>query len=168
MRGYFSCVRLFAALWAETYHSLLCPWESPGKSNGVGCHSLLQGVFLTRGLKRLLWHLLHWQVGSLPLAWHGEPLSSAPSLEVWLLLTCQRSCSPRTQRQKADVIGTWWVVGRSEQLAPSTQLRTTLKVFLIPICPSHIVIALWMTIFLIPHKSMLIIRLVICLLKKSI
>ena len=27
---------------------LLCPWDSPGKSNGVGCHSLLQGIFLTQ------------------------------------------------------------------------------------------------------------------------
>ena len=29
---------------------LLCPWDSPGKSTGVGCHSLLQGIFLTQGL----------------------------------------------------------------------------------------------------------------------
>ena len=28
---------------------LLCPWDSPGKSTGVGCHSLLQGIFLTQG-----------------------------------------------------------------------------------------------------------------------
>ena len=24
---------------------LLCPWEFPGKNSGVGCHSLLQGIF---------------------------------------------------------------------------------------------------------------------------
>ena len=28
---------------------LLCPWESPGQSTGVGCHVLLQGIFLTQG-----------------------------------------------------------------------------------------------------------------------
>ena len=28
---------------------LLCPWDSPGKTTGVGCHSLLQGIFLMRG-----------------------------------------------------------------------------------------------------------------------
>ena len=28
---------------------LLCPWKSPGRNTGVGCHSLLQGVFLTQG-----------------------------------------------------------------------------------------------------------------------
>ena len=24
---------------------LLCPWDSPGKNNGVGCHALLRGIF---------------------------------------------------------------------------------------------------------------------------
>ena len=27
---------------------LLCPWDSPGKNTGVGCHSLFQGIFLTQ------------------------------------------------------------------------------------------------------------------------
>ena len=38
---------------------LLCPWNSPGKNTGVGCHFLLQGIFLTQGLNL---PLLHWQV----------------------------------------------------------------------------------------------------------
>ena len=28
---------------------LLCPWSSPGKNTGVGCHFLLQQIFLTQG-----------------------------------------------------------------------------------------------------------------------
>ena len=28
-------------------------WDSPGKSTGVGCHALLQGIFLTRGSSQL-------------------------------------------------------------------------------------------------------------------
>ena len=24
---------------------LSCPWDSPGKNTGVGCHALLQGIF---------------------------------------------------------------------------------------------------------------------------
>ena len=28
---------------------LLCPWDSPGKNTGVGCHALLQGIFPTQG-----------------------------------------------------------------------------------------------------------------------
>ena len=27
----------------------LCPWNSPGKNTGVGCHALLQGILLTQG-----------------------------------------------------------------------------------------------------------------------
>ena len=29
--------------------SLLCPWDSPGKNPGVGCHAFLQGIFPTQG-----------------------------------------------------------------------------------------------------------------------
>ena len=35
---------------------LLCPWDSPGKKTGVGCHSLLHGIFLTQGSNRGLPH----------------------------------------------------------------------------------------------------------------
>ena len=29
---------------------LLCPWISPGKNTGAGCHFILQGIFMTQGL----------------------------------------------------------------------------------------------------------------------
>ena len=45
----FSRVCLFLTLWTEPA-TLLCPWGSPGKNTGVGCHALLQGIFLTQGL----------------------------------------------------------------------------------------------------------------------
>ena len=51
-----------------------CPWNPPGKSTGVGCHFLLQGIFPTQGLNLSLLHLLHWQVGSLLLTPPGRPL----------------------------------------------------------------------------------------------
>ena len=38
---------------------LLCPWDSPGKNTGVGCHSLPQGIFWTQGSNLSLPHLLH-------------------------------------------------------------------------------------------------------------
>ena len=44
---------------------LLYPWDSPGENAGVGCHFLLQGIFLTQGLNP---HLLRWQVDFL-LGW---------------------------------------------------------------------------------------------------
>ena len=45
---------------------LLRPWAFPSKSTGVGCHFLLQGIFLTQGLnpglphcRQMLYHLSH-------------------------------------------------------------------------------------------------------------
>ena len=34
----------------------LCPWDSPGKSTGVGCHFLLHGIFPTQGSNLGLLH----------------------------------------------------------------------------------------------------------------
>ena len=39
---------------------------SPGKNTGVGCHALLQRLFLTQGSNSHLLSLLHWQADSLP------------------------------------------------------------------------------------------------------
>ena len=51
---------------------LLCPWDSPGKNTGMGCHFLLQGNFPTKGLNP---HLLHWQMDSLPLSRLESPVA---------------------------------------------------------------------------------------------
>ena len=47
---------------------LLCPWDFPGKNTGMDCHFILQGIFPTQGSNSRLFHLLHWQVDSLPLS----------------------------------------------------------------------------------------------------
>ena len=36
---------------------LLCPWDSPGNSTGVGCHALLQRIFPTQGSNPSVLHL---------------------------------------------------------------------------------------------------------------
>ena len=53
---------------------LVCPWNFPGKYNGVSCHFLLQGIFLTQGLNPRLLLLLHGQSDSLLLEAPGKPL----------------------------------------------------------------------------------------------
>ena len=50
----------------------LCPWASPGKNIGVSCHALFQGILMTQGSNPHFLHLLHLQMGSLPLAWPGK------------------------------------------------------------------------------------------------
>ena len=60
--------------------------EFSRKNTGVGCHALLQGIFPTRGLNQLL-HL-HCQVGSLPLAPPGKPITSV-SRVTYFFLSCR-------------------------------------------------------------------------------
>ena len=59
---------------------LLCPWDSPGKNSGVGCHALLQGIILTQPPNQCLLHfrciLYHWATSEALLV---LPLSSNKS-----------------------------------------------------------------------------------------
>ena len=61
-------------LWpAARQARLFCPWDSPGKNTGVGCHALLQGIFPNQGSNLHLLCLLPWQAASLPSAPPGKP-----------------------------------------------------------------------------------------------
>ena len=69
------CVCLVASVMSNSMRPyglsptrLLCPCDSPGKNSGVGCHALLQGIFLTQESNLHLFHLLHQWACSLPLA----------------------------------------------------------------------------------------------------
>ena len=44
-----SHARLYATPWTVACIMLLRLWNFPGKSTGVGCHFLLQGIFPTQG-----------------------------------------------------------------------------------------------------------------------
>ena len=68
------------------------PWDSPGKNTRVGCHALLQGIFLTQGSNLSLSRLLHWQVDSLPPA----PLQFSRSV-------VSDSATPRTAERQASL-----------------------------------------------------------------
>ena len=63
---------------------LFCPWHSPGKNTGVGCHSLLQGIFLTQGsnmgllhCRQVIYQLSH--QGSPGSAWGWNVISNLSS-----------------------------------------------------------------------------------------
>ena len=62
----FSCARLFATPWTVACTKLLHPQDFQGKSIGVGCHFLLQGIFPTQELnpglshcRQMLYRLIH-------------------------------------------------------------------------------------------------------------
>ena len=44
-----SCAQLFVTPWTVACQAAVCLWDSSGKNTGVGCHSLLQGIFPTQG-----------------------------------------------------------------------------------------------------------------------
>ena len=54
---------------------LLRPWDSPGKNTGVGCHALLQGIFLTQGSNLHL--LLGWRILD-----HGATRKALPCIGI--------------------------------------------------------------------------------------
>ena len=58
-----ACLVVSESLWPYGLQStsLLSPQNFPSKNTGVGCHFLLQGIFLTQGLDPHLLRLLHWQ-----------------------------------------------------------------------------------------------------------
>ena len=77
-----SCSNLFSWKWSCSVVSdslrphglqptrLLSPWDFPGKSTGVGCHCLLQGIFPTQGSNP---GLPHCRQTLYPLSHQGSP-----------------------------------------------------------------------------------------------
>ena len=73
--SHFSHAWLLVTLWTIACQALLSMGlKNPGKNTGVGCHFLLQGIFLIQGLNPRLLNLLHWLVGLLPLVPPGKLL----------------------------------------------------------------------------------------------
>ena len=74
---------------------LLCPWNSPGKNTGVGCHFLLEVIFPTQGSNP---DLLPLQADSLPTEPPGKPKNTGmDSLsllqEIFLTQECNQDLS---------------------------------------------------------------------------
>ena len=60
------CALSFSLAPWTVARQLLCPWDSPGKNTGVGCHAFLQGIFPTLGsnlglplYRQILKHMSH-------------------------------------------------------------------------------------------------------------
>ena len=69
-----SGILLFATPWTVAAR-LLCSWDFPGKDTGVGCHFLLQGIFLTQRSNPHFLCLLHWRADSFSLSHLGSPFA---------------------------------------------------------------------------------------------
>ena len=85
-----SRVRPFAIPWTVAY-SLLCPWDFPGKSTGVGCHFLLQRIFPTQGSNLALPHC---RQTLYPLSHGGSPMKNVPCQCCSVAQLCPTLCDP--------------------------------------------------------------------------
>ena len=86
-------------LWPS---SLLYLLDTPGKNTGVGCHALLQGIFLTQGSNSCLLCLLHQQGCSSPLAPPGKSHPSGTHHIYCTLIFCSHICLPHKILSSAD------------------------------------------------------------------
>ena len=87
----FSHVPFFVTLQIVARQTSLFMEDSPAKITGVGCHALLQGIFLTQGSNPGLLCLLQWQAVSLP---PGKPYVKGIILQK-TTLTSDVSCKFR-------------------------------------------------------------------------
>ena len=83
---------LFAIPWTVAGTKLLCPWDSQGKSTGVGCHFLLQGIFPTQGsnpglshCRQTLYRLNHQgsPIQTIIGSWHSRKTEPCPNHHMW-------------------------------------------------------------------------------------
>ena len=65
-----------------------CPWDFPSKSTGVGCHFLLQRIFLTQGSNP---GLLHYRQILYCLSHQGSPISFEKKLQKEVVFLCSIS-----------------------------------------------------------------------------
>ena len=81
---------------------LCCPWDSPGKNTGVGCHCLLQGIFPTQGSNLYLLSHLYWQVAFLRL----EPPGKPPPPQVFTIHKQVQFCLT-SELQNIEILRAW-------------------------------------------------------------
>ena len=87
LRGYLSLVTKLCLTLCDPWtiaHQLPYPWDFPDKNTGVGCHAILQRIFLAQGSNPRVFCLL--QAGSIPLAPPGKPLLGQTLCPVCLCL----------------------------------------------------------------------------------
>ena len=80
--SHFSHIQLCVILWTMT---CLAPLSMGffRQDTGLCCHAFLQGIFPTQGSNPRLLTLLHWQMGSLPLAPPGKPICRVHHVKCW-------------------------------------------------------------------------------------
>ena len=98
-RGYLQTLRPHGLKLAR----LLCPWDSPDKNTGVGCHCLLQEIFPTEGSNPHLLCLLHCKWILYPVSHQGSPLSMTLEDMNWPPYASEKACKNLSYTQVQSV-----------------------------------------------------------------
>ena len=112
---------------------LLCPWDSPGKNAGVGCHDLFQGIFLTQGSNPgPLWllqcrHILyHWANKEAPCIQYGTIEKRLTSdFSTWVLNVGRKVKEEHHQNSKRKNDLWTWHYSRSLQVKTTLEIKNT-------------------------------------------
>ena len=98
-----------------------------------GCYTLLQGIFPTQGSNLHLLNLLHWQMGSLPLAPSGKTLILITHVHTACHSLWFRFCDfgQINDSQTLECLGITWIHIHSEVLLPSFPTSLKKKTFIL-------------------------------------
>ena len=134
----FSHVWLFVSPWIVAHQALLCPWNSPGKNIGVGCHSLLQGIFPNQGSNPalLFYHLLVLlPFGLYPTGVFGNCAHVQQHLPYLFTLSSVQSLS------RVRLFATPWIAARQASLSITNSWSSLRFTFIESVMPSsHLIL----------------------------
>ena len=99
---------------------LLCPWNSPGKNTGVGCHVFIQRIFLTQGVNLDLLHC-------------KQVLQSEPREKPLLLVGQSQLETQRKASQECDSHG-WAFQGEEQKIYLKVKLMIVQPSYGLPWC----------------------------------
>ena len=118
---------------------LLCPWNSPGKNTGVGCHFFLQGIFPTPGSNpHLLWllqcrQILYcWATGEAQMRSWGEAIIP----QDWCPYKKKKRCQGCIQR-KGNVMR-WQEGGRLQAKERGLSRKQTFETTILDVQPPEL------------------------------
>ena len=112
---------------------LLCPWDFPGKNTGVGCHSLLQGIFLqelNQGFphcRQILYSLSH--QGRLDLIYQSKDTEWLAGWKQSPNICCLQETDPSSKEKHRLTVDRWKVTLGTGQPKQSRYSSTS--------CPSR-------------------------------
>ena len=108
MPSHFSCVRLFATLWTTVHQAPLFMGILQARILKWVAMLPSRGSSLTQGSNMCLLHLLHWQVGSLPLVPPGKPVSPACQLKILRLCSLNNEVNQFQSMNQSPICLTLW------------------------------------------------------------